>query len=51
MGSGGITRHLVDLAMGFVGAVGRPGLRERAGQHDAGLIIGSATAQVAIMSR
>ena len=52
MGSGGITRHLVDLAMGFVGAV-RGGLAyvNVLANMMLASIIGSATAQVAIMSK
>jgi C4-dicarboxylate transporter DctM subunit len=52
MGSGGITRRLVDLAMGFVGAV-RGGLAYVSVLANMMLasIIGSATAQVAIMSK
>lgn len=52
MGSGGITRRLVDLAMGFVGAV-RGGLAyvNVLANMMLASIIGSATAQVAIMSK
>jgi len=52
MGSGGITRRLVDLAMGFVGSV-RGGLAYVSILANMMLasIIGSATAQVAIMSK
>ena len=52
MGSGGITRRLVDLAMGFVGAV-RGGLAyvNVLANMMLAAIIGSATAQVAIMSK
>ena len=52
MGSGGITRRLVDLAMGFVGAV-RGGLAyvNVLANMMLASIIGSATAQVAIMSQ
>lgn len=52
MGSGGITRHLVDLAMGFVGSV-RGGLAyvNILANMMLASIIGSATAQVAIMSK
>lgn len=52
MGSGGITRRLVDLAMGFVGAV-RGGLAyvNILANMMLASIIGSATAQVAIMSK
>ena len=52
MGSGGITRRLVDLAMGFVGSV-RGGLAyvNILANMMLASIIGSATAQVAIMSK
>ncbi|KAF1021088.1 MAG: C4-dicarboxylate TRAP transporter large permease protein DctM [Paracidovorax wautersii] len=52
MNSGGITRRLVDLAMAFVGAV-RGGLAyvNILANMMASSIIGSATAQVAIMSQ
>ena len=52
MGSGGITRRLVDLAMGFVGAV-RGGLAyvNVLANMMLASIIGSATAQVAVMSK
>ena len=52
MGSGGITRRLVELAMGFVGAV-RGGLAyvNVLANMMLASIIGSATAQVAIMSK
>ncbi len=52
MGSGGITRRLVDLAMGFVGAV-RGGLAyvNVLANMMLASIIGSATAHVAIMSK
>ncbi|MCW5256389.1 TRAP transporter large permease [Verminephrobacter aporrectodeae] len=52
MGSGGITRRLVELATGFVGAV-RGGLAyvNILANMVLASIIGSATAQVAIMSR
>lgn len=52
MGSGGITRRLVDLAMGFVGSV-RGGLAyvNVLANMMLASIIGSATAQVAIMSK
>lgn len=52
MGSGGITRRLVELAMGFVGSV-RGGLAyvNILANMMLASIIGSATAQVAIMSK
>ena len=52
MGSGGITRRLIELAMGFVGSV-RGGLAyvNILANMMLASIIGSATAQVAIMSK
>ncbi|HRK40125.1 MAG TPA: TRAP transporter large permease [Burkholderiaceae bacterium] len=52
MGSGGITRRLVDLAMGFVGSI-RGGLAyvNILANMMLASIIGSATAQVAIMAK